>query len=178
MTSGWTVSIPILGLDRCPHHAPDADRPPRSHSLYILSVDPLTRTGGGRAIPRDLYVPIPNPEGKAGAWQTDINTAYHYGTPDTYPGGGPALARETVEQALKVKINYYIVVGWTGFADIIDALGGVGLTVPETLRQVEGFNPRDGNAFAIDIAGGRQSMDSITALACSRHRSDAAPAGE
>src|SRR5262245_37039361 len=45
------INILILGLDRRPHHAPDADGPPRSDSMYVLSVDPLTKTGGVLAIP-------------------------------------------------------------------------------------------------------------------------------
>lgn len=166
------INILILGLDRRPHHSPDVDGPPRSDSMYVLSVDPVTKTGGLLAIPRDLYVNMPNPEGKSFPWQTRINTAYQYGIQYGYPGGGPALARETVEQTLRITINYYIVVDWVGFADIIDALGGVEVTVPVPLHHVEGFNPRDGNAFFIDIPAGRQPMDSITALAYSRYRGE------
>ncbi|MFN8556534.1 MAG: LCP family protein [Dehalococcoidia bacterium] len=167
------INILILGLDRRPHHAPGADGPPRSDSVYVLSIDPLTRAGGVLAVPRDLYVNMPSPDGKSGVWQTRINTAYHYGAYYKYPGGGAALARETVEQTLKIKINYYIVVDWVAFADVIDALGGIEVTVPVPLRRVEAFNVRDGNAFPIDIPAGRQPMDSITALAYSRYRGDA-----
>lgn len=167
------INILILGLDRRPHHAPEADGPPRSDSMYVLSVDPATRTGGLLAIPRDLYVEMPNPQGRADAWLTRINTAYHYGAFYKYPGGGPALARETVEQTLKIKINYFIAIDWVAFATIIDALGGIELTVPQALTNVEAFNVRDGNAFTISIPAGRQPMDSITALAYSRHRGDA-----
>jgi LCP family protein required for cell wall assembly len=167
------INILILGLDRRPHHAPDADGPPRSDSIHVLSIDPVTKTGGVLAIPRDLYVEMPNPQGRGGSWQTRINTAYHNGVYYKYPGGGPALARETVEQLLKIKINYYIVVDWVAFADIVDALGGIEVTVPAPLYRVEAFNVRDGNAYYIDIRAGRQPMDSITALAYSRYRGDA-----
>lgn len=167
------INILILGLDRRPHHAQEVDGPPRSDSMYVLSIDPLTRTGGVLAIPRDLYVSMPNPEGKSGTWQTRINTAYQYGTQYKYPGGGAALARETVEQTLKVKVNYYVVVDWVGFAEIIDALGGVEVTVPAPLHDVEAFNVRDFNSYTIDIPAGRQTMNSITALAYSRYRGDA-----
>jgi LCP family protein required for cell wall assembly len=173
---GDRINILILGLDQRPHHDPDADGPPRSDSMYVLSVDPVTKTGGLLALPRDLYVNMPNPEGKVGVWETRINTAYHYGTVHKYPGGGPGLARETVEQTLRIKLNYHIVVDWVAFADIIDALGGIELTVPVPLDHVEAFNVRDGNAFFIDIAAGRQPMDSITALAYSRYRGD--PGGD
>ncbi len=166
------INILILGLDRRPHHPVDADGPPRSDSMYVLSIDPVSKSGGLLAIPRDLYVQIPNPTGKGEPWVTRINTAYHYGVYYKYPGGGPALAREAVEQTFKIKINYYVVLDWVAFADVIDALGGVEVTVPEPLRRVEAFNVRDGNAFFIDIPAGRQLMDSITALAYSRYRGD------
>jgi len=153
------INILILGLDRRPHHPPGADGPPRSDSMYVLSVDPISKSGGLLAIPRDLYVQMPNPTGRGGPWVTRINTAYHYGAYYKYPGGGAALARETVEQTFKIKINYYVVVDWVAFADIIDALGGVEVTVPTPLSRVEAFNVRDGNAFFIDIRAGRQLME-------------------
>ena len=165
------INVLILGLDRRPHRV-EADGPPRTDSISIISVDPVTKTGGIVGIPRDLYVQAPNPQGRSGSWLIRINTAYHYGALYGYPGGGPALARETIEQTVRTKINYYIVVDWVAFADVIDALGGVDVTVPTTLRQVEAFNVRDANSYRIDIAAGPQTMDSITALAYSRYRDD------
>lgn len=168
------INILVLGLDRRPHHAVDADGPPRADSIHILSIDPVTKTGGVLAIPRDLYVDMPNPQGRGAPWQTRVNTAYSNGIAYKYPGGGPALARETVEQLLKIKINYYVVLDWVAFADVIDALGGIEVVVPAPLNGVEAFNVRDFNAYPINIAAGRQPMDSITALAYSRYRGDAA----
>ena len=168
------INILILGLDRRPHHAEAVDGPPRSDSMYVLSLDPVSKTGGLLGIPRDLYVEIPSPTtgGKGQPWLSRINTAYHYGSYYKYPGGGPALARETVERALKIKVNYYMTVDWVAFADIIDALGGIEVTVPVALQDVEAFNVRDANSFSIDIKAGTQPMDSITALAYSRFRGD------
>ncbi len=167
------INILILGLDRRPHHTIDEDGPPRSDSMYVLSIDPVTKSAGVLAIPRDLYVEVPNPQGRGEPWVTRINTAYHYGVFYKYPGGGPGLARETIERTFKLKINYYITLDWVAFADIIDALGGIDITVPETLTNVEAFNVRDANVTSITIPAGRQTMDSITALAYSRHRGDA-----
>lgn len=167
------INILILGVDRRPHHPVSSVSPGRTDSIHVLSVDPVTKTGGVLTIPRDLYVEMPNPQGRGGTWQTRINTAYQNGIVYRYPGGGPALARDTVEGLLKIKINYYVVVDWVAFAEVIDALGGIEVTVPTPLRRVEAYNVRDGNAYYIDIPAGRQSMDSITALAYSRYRGDA-----
>jgi LCP family protein required for cell wall assembly len=166
------INILILGLDRRPHHDPNADGPPRSDSMYILSIDPVSKTGGVLGIPRDLYVNVPNPEGKTGDWTDRINTAYHYGELYKYPGGGPALARKTVEQTFKITIDYYVTIDWVGFADIVDALGGIDVTVPAPLQDVEAFDVHSFNDYTIDIPAGRQHMDSLTALAYSRYRGD------
>lgn len=166
------INILVLGLDQRPHHRIEDDGPPRSDSMYVLSIDPVTKAGGMLAIPRDLYISLPNPQGKSDPWLTRINTAYQYGVQYKYPGGGPALARQAVEQTLKIKINYYVVLDWVSFADIVDELGGVEITVPAPLSGVEAFNVRDFNASTIDIPAGKQLMNSTTALAYSRYRGD------
>jgi LCP family protein required for cell wall assembly len=164
------INILVLGVDRRPHHDVTLDGPPRTDSIYIVSLDPLQKTATAVALPRDLYVEVPNPRGGSGNWDTRINTAYHYGALYKYPGGGAALARETVEHNFKLKIHQYVVIDWVAFADVVDALGGVEVTVPETLRGVEAYNVRDGNSFPITIDAGRQTFDSITALAYARYR--------
>lgn len=168
------INILVLGVDQRPRRDAADDGPPRSDSMYVISLDPLQKSASVIAIPRDLYVEVPNPRAAPGFWDTRINTAIHYGAMYGYPGGGPALARRTVEHTFKIPITYYAVIDWVAFADIIDALGGVEISVPETLRGVEAFNVRDGNAFPITIRAGRQSMDSITALAYARFRDDEA----
>jgi LCP family protein required for cell wall assembly len=164
------INVLVLGVDQRPHHDPAVDGPPRTDSMYIVSLDPVEKTATAVALPRDLYVELPNPRGGAGYWDARINTAYHYGALYKFPGGGPALARETVEHNFKLKIHHYVVVDWLAFADIVDALDGVEVTVPETLRGVEAYNVRDGNSFPITLRPGRQLMDSITALAYARYR--------
>src|SRR5262249_11231596 len=166
------INILVMGVDRRPHHNASEDGPPRSDSMFILSLDPASHSASVVAIPRDLYVEVPNPQRTGGVWDTRINTAYHYGQLYKYPGGGAALARETVQKTFKVPIQYYAVIDWVAFADVIDALNGIEITVPETLRGVEAYNVRDGNDFTITIRAGRQTMDAITALAYSRFRDD------
>jgi hypothetical protein len=112
------INILVLGLDQRPHHAPDLDGPPRSDSIYIVSLDPHSRTGSVVAVPRDLYVEMPNPRGGSGYWDTRVNTAYHYGEYYRYPGGGAGLARATIEHVFKLKIHHHAVIDWTGFAAV------------------------------------------------------------
>ncbi|MGH2600188.1 MAG: LCP family protein [Dehalococcoidia bacterium] len=167
------INVLVLGVDRRPHHDPSVDGPPNADSIHIISLDPITKTATALSLPRDLYVEAPSPEQKKGDfWPIRINTAYRLGEEYGYPGGGAAFAKRVVEYTFHVPIDYYAVVDWVAFADVIDALGGVTLTVPEEMTDVEGFNPRDGNAFRIDIPAGTYPMDAITALAYARFRND------
>ncbi len=67
---------------------------PRTDTMILLTLDPLTRTAGMLSIPRDLWVTIPG-----GFENNRINTAYSLGEQYKVPGGGPALAMDTVEDA-------------------------------------------------------------------------------
>ena len=91
------VNILILGLDYRDYQ--EEDGPSRTDSMMVLTLDPVSKTAGLLSIPRDMWVNIPGYDyGK-------INTAYFLGEAYKVPGGGPALAMETVESFLGVPIN-------------------------------------------------------------------------
>lgn len=167
------ITILVLGLDRRPLRDPQVDGPPNSDSMHLISLDPVTRTAVAVALPRDLYVEMPSPQKKGEFWEARINSAYRFGEETKYPGGGAAFSKRVVEYTFRIPIDYYVVVDWNAFADVIDALGGVEVTVPTTMRNVEAYNPRDGNAYPITIPAGFVGMDAITALAYARFRDDA-----
>jgi hypothetical protein len=93
------INILIIGLDYRDWIA--GEGAPRSDTMIVLTVDPLAKTAGILSIPRDLWVNIP------GFGYSRINTAYSSGEGAKLPGGGPELARKTVEQLLGVPIQYY-----------------------------------------------------------------------
>src|SRR6185436_4085099 len=86
-------------------------------------------TARGLAMPRDLYVDIPSKSGNS-TFKERINTAYVYGETGSYNGGGPALAKQVVEKLLGIKLNYYVIIDFEGFKQVIDLLGGVDVDVP------------------------------------------------
>ena len=110
------VTILILGLDYRDTQKNDI---PRSDTMMLLTIDPVTKTAGMLSIPRDLWVNIPNFD------YSTINVAYRLGISNNLPGGGPQLATETVEQLLGVPINFYAVIDFTAFIKFIDTIGGV-----------------------------------------------------
>jgi len=152
------VTILIMGLDYA-DWSPDRDGPPRSDSMILLTIDPLSKTAGMLSIPRDLWVNIP------GFGYYKINQAYFFGEGAKLPGGGPELARKTVEQAIGVPIDYYAQVDFQVFVRLVDEIGGVKINVPEEIA-IDPIGP--GNTVV--LKPGRVTLDGQLALAYARQR--------
>lgn len=120
------VTMLIMGLDYRDWSA--GEGPPRSDTMILFTVDPINRTAGILSIPRDLWVSIP------GSGYGRINTAYQLGEAFQLPGGGPALAAETVEGVLGVPIDYYAQIDFGAFVQFIDEIGGVEVEFTEALK--------------------------------------------
>ena len=103
-----TINILLTGSDTRPGF-PGV----RTDTIMILSLNQDRNTASVLSIPRDLYVHIP------GFWMGRINTAEGLG--DTQ------LLAETIQYNLGVTTHYYIKVDFSGFINIIDALGGIDL---------------------------------------------------
>ncbi|HUF40274.1 MAG TPA: LCP family protein [Anaerolineales bacterium] len=159
--SGWEgadrVTILVMGLDYRDWEAgTDA---PRTDTMILLTVDPVSRTAGMLSIPRDLYVNIP------GFDPDRINTAYRFGEIYDLPGGGPGLAVETVEQLVGVSIDYYAQVDFDVFVRMIDEIGGVKLDVPSEIT-VDLIGPEPPKT----LKPGVQTLSGEVALAYARAR--------
>lgn len=101
------------------------------------------------SIPRDLKVEIP------GHGTNKINAAYAF--------GGPDLLVETVSASTGIGIDHYMEVDFGGFANIVDALGGIELDFPHPARDLKS---------GLDVAeAGTRVVDGSTALAYARSRS-------
>src|SRR3989304_2267086 len=85
------INILVMGLDRRVDEP--AGNPTRTHTMFVVTVDPFSKTAGVFSIPRDLWVEVPDGEG--GYFKERINVAYEYCPLRNYPGGGPALAIAT-----------------------------------------------------------------------------------
>lgn len=94
----------------------------RTDVMMIVSVNQTVGTVALLSLPRDLYVYIPGHE------MFRINSAYGYGEQQS-EGGGIELLRETIRYNLGLEIDYYARVDFNGFKSIVDALGGVDLSV-------------------------------------------------
>lgn len=120
------VTVLVMGLDF--RDWLEGDGPPRTDSMMLVTVDPVTKTAGMLSIPRDLWVEIPGFE------HNRINTAYFLGETYNLPGGGPGLAMKTVENFLGVPIQYYAVIEFSAFERAIDEIGGIDVWVHEDIK--------------------------------------------
>jgi LCP family protein required for cell wall assembly len=111
----------------------------------------LLHTGSGPnvllSVPRDSLVPIP------GHGTTKINAAFAY--------GGPRLLVRTLEQDTGIRIDHYVEIGFGGFVNTVDAVGGI------TICPSHNLNDR---RSGLHVKKGCQGVDGITALAFSRDR--------
>lgn len=121
------VTVLVMGLDYRDWEDNEGG-PARTDTMILFTLDPVSNTAGILSIPRDMWVNIP------GYDYYRINQAYFLGDADNLPGGGPALAMETVRQFLGVDINYYAQVDFNAFVKFIDTIDGVKINVPEAIK--------------------------------------------
>ena len=114
---GSRVTMLFIGLDERDWEV--GQGAPRSDTMILFTIDPISKTAGMLSIPRDMWVNIP------GFGYSRINTAYSSGEGNKLPGGGPGLAVKTVEQFIGVPIQYYAQVDFLAFEEAIDAMGGL-----------------------------------------------------
>ncbi|MFH1485181.1 MAG: LCP family protein [Chloroflexota bacterium] len=158
------VNILLLGVDRRPN---EANAPTRTDTIILASLDPGGKTVGLLSIPRDLWVDIPLKDGTI--VQDRINTAYFYGDYYRQPGGGPALAMETVRRNLGVKVHYYAAIEFNGFQKMIDTLGGITVQLEKPLVDPQ-FPTPDYGIMSVYIPAGVQHLDGTKALWYARSR--------
>ncbi|HEY6041322.1 MAG TPA: LCP family protein [Anaerolineae bacterium] len=161
IAAGDRLNILLMGIDR----RPEEKCPCRSDTMIVATYDPRSKTAGMLSIPRDLYVPIP----ALNAGENRINTALFYGDLVKYPGGGPALAKKTVEYNLGIPVHYYIIIDFVGFQKIVDTLGGIDIDVPNALRDEE-YPTMDYRTMIVEIPAGRVHMNGDLALKYARIR--------
>lgn len=151
------TNILLLGSDT--NHLVNAGR---TDVIMIVSLNVSANTIALLSIPRDLYVYVPGHE------MQKINVAYGYGGMDE-EGGGPDLIKETILYNLGVQIDYFARVNFADFKGIIDALGGIELTVDcpiEDWRLIDpALDPQDEESWElVTLPVGVHQMDGDQAL--------------
>jgi LCP family protein required for cell wall assembly len=78
-----------------------------------------------------------------------------------YSVGGPVCAVKTVESMTNVRMDHYIEIDFAGFADLVDALGGVTVTTDEDISDEDSH---------LELEAGTHHLDGTEALALARTR--------
>lgn len=119
----------------------------RTDTIMVVHIP----TFGGKptmvSFPRDSWVNIP------GYGENKINQAFSL--------GGPALLQQTIEERTGMRIDHYAEIGFGGFANVVDSVGGINMCLDEPLQ-----DPMAG----IDLQAGCQDMDGPAALGYVRSR--------
>ncbi|MCX5056614.1 LCP family protein [Streptomyces sp. NBC_00201] len=130
----------------------------RTDSMMILHVGDSGDTL--ISLPRDSNVTIPTYKGSTSGKtyqgtgrQTKLNAAY--------AEDGPTLLVRSVEYNMGLHIDHYVEIGFAGFANIVDAVGGVDIDIDK------GFKDKYSGA---DFKSGKQTLNGEQALAFVRTR--------
>lgn len=177
-------NILLLGGDAGPDR--DGLRP---DSISVVSVEASTGAAVIFGVPRNMEkVPFaedsplwgPYPNGYDCGTECLISYLYTYGeeNPGLYPdaeaaGSSPGLEamRDAVEGVLGLELQYYVLIDMRGFKQLIDALGGIDIDVPERLPYGSNTHADGSPAEPIGyIEAGPQHLSGSAALWYARSR--------
>ncbi|SDC74166.1 transcriptional attenuator, LytR family [Streptomyces prasinopilosus] len=130
----------------------------RSDTAMVVHLDAGRTAATVVSIPRDTLVerpacPLPDGGTTRPASHAMFNSAYEV--------GGPVCAVKTAELLTDVRMDHYVEIDFTGFARLVDALGGVTVTTDEDI---------DDDRSRLDLEAGTHHLDGTDALALARTR--------
>ena len=126
----WTTIL-LLGTDEGPGNSGA-----RTDTIILVALQHGTGRAAALGIPRNLaQVPV---NGKLRRFQEPLNGLYAFAReqPELFAAGtdpGATAVKQAVSRLLGIRVDYYALVNLRGFADLVDALGGVRIRVKERL---------------------------------------------
>ena len=149
------TNILLMGSDK---RVGDLSFGERSDTTILLHLAANRQSAVMVSIPRDSIVDIPEcltPDGTT----VPARSAAMFN--EAFSEGGPACTVKTVESLTEIRIDNYVVIDFRGFKDMVNALGGVEVCVPEAVN-----DPKS----RLDLRAGRQTVKGEQALAYVRTR--------
>lgn len=120
----------------------------------------IAPNGGGAtavSLPRDSWIQIPA--------YTDSKENAHKATADRIntllERGGPSLMVQTLEGITGLRIDHFVSVNFAGFLNMVDAVGGVPMCLPKSLKDA---------SSGLDLTAGQHTLTGKQALAYVRAR--------
>ncbi|HEY2442356.1 MAG TPA: LCP family protein [Streptosporangiaceae bacterium] len=121
----------------------------RSDTIMLLHVPANGTRPVLVSLPRDSYVPIP------GYGHNKLNAAFSF--------GGPKLLAQTVQEVTGLRIDHFMDIGFGGFVNVVNAIGGVTMCLPGPLKD---------SASGLNLKAGCQTLNGGEALGYVRDRHD------
>lgn len=150
------INFLLLGMGGPGHSGPYL-----TDTIIIISFQPSTQKASMISLPRDMIVPIaPNNYKK-------INSVYSIAKNQNEDGA--EFVKEIISKTFDMPIHYFASVDFQGFVEIIDALGGIDVTVDKNFTDYQ-FPTEDYKYQVISFEEGEQEMDGLTALRFARSR--------
>jgi len=148
------LADPLPGQESRGYHALVNSFDGLTDTMLLIRFNPETKKVVLLSIPRDTRVDIP------GYGVNKINAANSL--------GGPALSAKTTSELLGgVGIDRYVTINVQGVQALIDALGGVTVTVPKDMKYQD-----DSQHLYVNLKAGRQHLNGEQALQLLRFRND------
>ncbi len=179
-----TASIPAWnGKDRLNILLVGVDQRPKegtfnTDTLIVVSIDPVSKQVAMFSLPRDV-VDVPIPSGPArsvfgSVYSGKINSLYTNtrNRGDAFAGNANTRGFNALKQVLGglygLDIQYYAMVNFSGFENIVDTLGGVTINVQNPV--LDDHYPGDKGTLRVYIPAGVQHMTGAEALVYARSR--------
>ncbi|AXE88028.1 LCP family protein [Streptomyces sp. Go-475] len=130
----------------------------RSDTAMVVHLDAGRTSATVVSIPRDTLVTRPScPRPSGGSTAVAHDSMFN----SAYAVGGPVCAVKTVESLTNVRMDHYLEIDFSGFAKLVDALGGVTVTTDEDI---------DDEDSHLRLKAGTHHLDGTQALALARTR--------
>ena len=162
LNGGERVNILMIGYGGPGHHGAYL-----ADSVQVMSIDPATDTTTTIPIPRDLWI-----EG-VGAFPQNgkINEVFSIGYVNGDIDGAGDLMAEVVSSITGLEVEHWLSIDFTGFRDMVDAVGGVTIDNPVAFDYTTNEQQhRSGNWSVGGFPAGEIHLDGEEALAYSRAR--------
>ncbi|MFE2053081.1 LCP family protein [Streptomyces sp. NPDC059459] len=130
----------------------------RSDTALVVHIPEGRKQAVAVSIPRDTLVTRPQCATSDGS---DLPEAKRVMFNSVYSSAGPACVVKTVEKMSGVRMDHYVEIDFAGFKGLVDAIGGVPVTVDEPIKD---------SASGLDLSAGTHTLDGTESLAFVRTR--------
>ncbi|MDS1270277.1 LCP family protein [Lipingzhangella sp. LS1_29] len=138
----------------------------RADTLLLVHISPERESVTAVNFPRDSLVQLP----ECAPYEDTEGTAGYYGmiNASLFHGGPPCVVK-TIETLTDIRVDHFAHVGFAGFEDMVDAIGGVEMCLPEPVQDERAH---------LDLDAGLQTLDGADALSFVRARYEIGDGGD